>query len=200
MTTKLGRILLLATGILIGFVSCAALHYYNVLKFEPTLTVGNVLQASATVFVGLLVAAYFQRHTNVDRKEKDILLRHLDLLLDVVTEFEKFKEGGALTEIAASLKKLSMKSKSVNEILSHLKYPGDILSQTRFDDQIKKMRKLATETPIKQIQEHANKARCSSVVRDGIIKLADEKKALLDTEIQKMKMRILKAQVCINKA
>lgn len=200
MTTKLGRILLLATGILIGFLSCAALQYYSVLKFEPTLTVGNMLQASATVFVGLLVAAYFQRHTNVDRKEKDILLRHLDLLLDVVTEFEKFKEGGALTEIAASLKKLSMKSKSVNEILNHLKYSANILSQTRFDDQIKKMRKLATETPIKQIQEHASKARCSSIVRDGIIQLAEEKKALLDTEIEKMKMRILKAQVCINKA
>lgn len=159
-----------------------------------------MLQASATVFVGLLVAAYFQRHTNVDRKEKDILLRHLDLLFDVVTEFEKYKEGGVLTDITASLKKLSMKAKSVNEILTHLKYPSSIVSQTRFEDQIKKMRKLATETPIKQIQEHANKARCASVVRDGIIQLAEERKGLLDAEIQKMKMRILKAQICINKA
>lgn len=200
MTSNLSRILLLATGTIIGFLSCAMLHYYSVLRFEPTLTVGNMLQASATVFVGLLVASYFQRHTNVDRKEKDILLRHLDLLFDVVTEFEKFRDGGRLTEITASLKKLSMKSKSVNEILGHLKYPADIVNQTRFDDQIKKMRKLATETPIKQIQDHANKARCSSEVRDGIIQLAEEKKALLDTEIQKMKMRILKAQVCVNKA
>jgi hypothetical protein len=199
-TTKLGRILLLATGTLIGFLSCAFLNYFSVLRFEPSLTVGNILQATATVFVGLLVAAYFQRHTNVDRKEKDILLRQLDLLLDAVTEFEKFKDGGVLIEITASLKKLSMKSKSVNEILAHLKYPADIISQTRFGEQIKKMRKLATETPIKQIQEHASKARCTSVVREGIIQLAEEKKLQLDGEIQGMKMRILKAQVCINKA
>lgn len=199
MTGKLSRVLLLATGTLIGFVTCAALQYFNVLKFDPTLTLGNVVQTSATVFVGLLVASYFQRQTHADRKEKDILLRHLDLLLDVVTEFEKFKDGGALTEIVASLKKLSMKCKSVNEILTHLKYPADLLTQTRFDDQIKKMRKLATETPIKQIQDHASKARCSSVVREGIIQLAEEKKALLDTEVQKMKMRILKAQICVNK-
>jgi len=199
-TSKLSRILLLTTGTIIGFISCALLYYYDVLIFEPSLTVGNMLQASATVFVGLLVAAYFQRHTNVDRKEKDILLRHLDLLFDVVTEFEKFKDGGVLTEITASLKKLSMKSKSVNEILHHLKYPSDIVIQTRFDDQIKKLRKLATETPIKQIEDHANKVRCNSLVREGIIQLAEEKKALLDAEIQKMKMRILKAQVCVNKA
>lgn len=200
MTGKLSRLLWLATGTLIGFVSCATLQYYSALKFDPTLTIGNVVQASATVFVGLLVASYFQRQTHADRKEKDILLRHLDLLLDVVTEFEKFKDGGVLTEITASLKKLSMKCKSVSEILTHLKYPTDVLNQTRFDDQIKKMRKLATDTPIKQIQDHANKARCSSVVRDGIIQLAEEKKSLLDTEVQKMKMRILKAQICVNKA
>ena len=93
-----------------------------------------------------------------------------------------------------------MKSIAVREILAHLKYPADILNQTRLDEKIRKMKKLATQTPIKQIKDHANSARCSSVVRDGIIKLAEEKKALLDTEIQKMKMRILKVQVCVNKA
>lgn len=190
----------MATGVLIGFLSCAILHYWGLVRFESAVTPGNILQASATVFVGLLVASYFQRHTHADRKEKDILLRHLDLLLDVVTEFEKFKDGGVLTEITASLKKLSVKSKSVNEILAHLKYPAEVISQTRLDDQIKKLRKLATETPIKQIQDHAIKSRCNSIVRDGIIQLAEEKRALLDAEIQKMKMRILKAQILVNKA
>lgn len=69
----------------------------------------------------------------------------------------------------------------------------------QFEAAIKKIRKLATDTPVKQIEDHANKAKCSSVVRDGIIQLAAEKRTLLDTEIQKMKMRILKGQISINK-
>ncbi len=199
MIAKLSRVLLLVMGSLIGFIAYAILQYYNALHFDLTVTLGNLLQASATVIVGLLVASYFARQTQADRKEKDILLRHLDLLLDVVTEVEKFKDGGVLTEITASLKKLSMKCKWINDLLKDLKYPQAALDQTRFDDQIKKIRKLATETPIRQIQEHANKARLDSEVRDGIIRLAEEKKALLDTEIQKLKMRVLKSQICINR-
>lgn len=199
MSKQFSRILLVAFGIVLGFVCFVTLDSYAALKFEPTLTLGNVVQGGATILVGLLVAAYFQRLTHADRKEKDILLRHLDLLLDAVGEFEKFKEGGVLTEVTASLKRLAIKCKSVHEILTFLKYPADVLDQVSFEEQIRKLRKLATETPIKQIEAHANKARCSSVVRDGIIELATEKRSLLDTEIQKMKMRILKAQISINK-
>ena len=193
------RVLVLAAGTIIGFLACITLEYFSLLKVDATITFGNIVQASATVFVGLLVASYFQRHMSADRKEKDILLRHLDLLLDVVIEFEKFKDGGAVTEIAATLKKLSMKCKSVNTILSYVSYPEEVLCLTRFDSQLRKIRKLATDTPIRQLQDHANSAQCSSVVREGIIQLAEEKRALLDTEVQKMKMDILKAQICVNR-
>ena len=200
MSSKNLKYLMLVAGFTVGFLSCAGMVYYCLLKFEATLTIGNLIQASATIIVGLLVAVHIQRNTNVERKEKEILIRQMDSLIDVVTEFETHKNGGVLTDITASLKKLSVKSKSVKDFLCYLKYPDEIITHVRLDCHIKKLRKLATETPIKEIEDHISSAQCSSVVRDGIIKIADEKRALLDAEIQKVKICILKAQIYLNRA
>lgn len=71
----------------------------------------------------------------------------------------------------------------------------------RFEEQVRTIRKLATDTPIKQMEEYASKkARCDSVVREGIIHLAAEKRELLDSEIQQMKARILKTQISVNRS
>lgn len=197
--SKPTKYLLWITGILVGFVLAAVLIHYDVLKFDGILTVGNVVQASSTLIVGLLVASYFQRHTHADRKEKDILLKHLDLVLAALEELEQFKDGGVLTKITASLKKLSVQCKSVHDLLVHLEYPKEIISQMCFDEQLKTIRKLASDTPIKKIKEHANTAKCSSTVREGIIQWAQERAALLDSEIQKMKTSILKTEIQINR-
>lgn len=47
--------------------------------------------------------------------------------LDSVNEFEKFKDGGVLTEVTACLKRLSMKCASIHDLLNHLKYPKDVV-------------------------------------------------------------------------
>ena len=183
-----------------GFLLYKTLESWRLVTFDPELSLGHVTTATTTLLVAVLFAWYLQRQTHSNRKEKDILLRHMDLLLDGVTEFERFRDGGAVTDIAASLKRLSLKSRSINDILSFLKYPTDVRSLANCDDEIRAVRVLATETPIVQLEQHANDPACNSVVRDGIIQLAAEKRLQLELRLQELKLRVLKAQISVNKA
>lgn len=194
-----GNFLFCAIGFVLGLVCFKAFESPSHLVFDPTFNFGNVIWAVTTLLVAGVLAAYLQRQTQSDRSEKELLLRHLDQALNAVTEFEKFKEGGRLTAINASLKTLSMKCQSIHSILVDLKCPAQVIESARFDTVIRAIRKLATETPIRQIEKHAITASCSSEVRDGIISLASEKRSLLDNKIQDMKTRILKAQLRINR-
>lgn len=200
LSSAIARLSLCMVGGLLGFSLYGVLMNFRLLEFDGVLNFGDVIQSLSTLIVAILVTYYFQRNTESERRDKDIILKHLDLVLDALKEVEQFKDGGVLTKVTASLKKLSVQCRAVRELIIHLQYGDGIIDQTNFDENIKEIRKLATETPIKKIKDHANSNKCTSTVRDGIIKLAQEKTALLDSEIQKMKLAIMKSQIQINRA
>jgi len=199
MTPAFHPFFLVLAGVIVGLLAALPLKNYGLLTLSPEVTMGNVFQACATILTGLIVAAYIQRSVHADRKEKDLILRQLDLVLASLDEFERFREGGKLTDITALLKRLAVSCKAAKEIVVFLKYSRSIVDQTKFDSEIKELRKLATETPIKKIQDHAQNALMSSEVREGIIKLAEGQRAKFDAEIQKFRMKVFKGQMCINK-
>lgn len=80
------------------------------------------------------------------------------------------------------------------------KYSAAVVSRNDFETGIRTLRRLATETPIRAIQEHVAKVDMSSTVRDGIIKLADEKKASLETELEKFRILAFKTQIKLNRS
>jgi hypothetical protein len=189
-----------AISFLFGALCFKMIDKFHAISFDPVFSFGNVISSLTTLVVAVLVTAHLQRQTQVDKSEKELLLRQFDMLFDTLVEFEKFRDGGVLTEINASLKKLSVKSKSIHGILVELKQPKEIITAANFSEVLKKIRKLATDTPIKQIEDHANHAECSSEVKDGIINLATEKRNLLDNKIEDMKLQIIKAQISLNRA
>ncbi len=182
----------------IGIIPVAT--WYGKLRFDDVYTAGNLIQASATLAAALVVAAYFQRVLQSDRKEKDLLLRHVDLISESVAEFERYKDGGAVTEIAAALKKLSVKIKSFSSLLAELNYDAAIQRDVNFDSLMRELRTLATETPYREMEELAKDSSQSSTVRDGFIRIANESRLLLDGKIQDMKMRLNRVQIKINRA
>jgi uncharacterized membrane protein YccC len=127
-------------------------------------------------------------------------MRHLDLLLEDAGGMERFKKGGAVAEVAAALKRLSMRSAHIRQLLADLEYPETLRKYLPYEADIRKVRALATDTPIGEIVEHANSAHCSASVREGIIQIATDRSELLDKEIQALKLKILKAQVYLNRA
>lgn len=188
-----------AIGGIAGFIVAVLIQRYWELKLEPEITAGNILQASTTILTGIIVAALIQRIIQADRKEKEILLRHLDSLIELLGQFQEANEDGVLTEINASIKRLSLACNAAQEIIVHLKYPADIVTLAQFEQPIREIRNLATDTSIKEIENHVNKSRMKATVKDGIIQLTEDRKAKLDMEVQKLRIQIFKAQVAINK-
>jgi hypothetical protein len=199
MTRRIYTYIAVCGAFLAGFMCVALLDPFVRLKLDPSLTLGNILQAVSTLVAGMVVALYLQPKTQADRKEKDIVLRHFDLLLEAVDELERLKDGGAVTEVAAALKRFSVGVKNINEMLKFIDCPSDAQKYVHLDKEIRLIRKLATETPISEIEAHAATSS-SNAVKDGIIALALEKRVMLEAKLHDIKMRIFKAQITINSA
>jgi hypothetical protein len=190
---------LLAMAFFVGVLLTLWINSGGAITFDPSFSFGHLLSAVTTILVAVLVTAHLQRQTATNRAEKDLLLRYYNNLAEIVSEFEKYRDGGVLTEITAWLKRVSLAASTTRKILVSLKYPPDVLDKAKFDDLIKKARKHATETPIKKLEEHAARPECDSIVREGIITLATENKALLESTVEQLKARIIAAQIAINR-
>src|SRR5687768_5020697 len=120
-------------GFLVALICVAALG----LSVEPSLTAGNILQASATVFTGLFVAVVVQRLLKTDEREKDFLIRQLDLLASHAAELQASEEGRPLVEVTAILKKIRTVATAIREIVSALNRRGLSVEVFNFAKEIK---------------------------------------------------------------
>lgn len=200
MITKFWSFVLFAAGVIVGFLIALPVIFFGTFTYKAEFTTGNITQACATILTGIFVAAYVQRIVQADRKEKDILLRHFDSILAGLEEFDETRVNGVVTEMSASLKRVKLASIAAVEILVHLKYPGDVIEQARFEQFINEINDLVTGTPVKAIEEHVSKVKMSAVVKDGISSLTSELKLLVDMKLQQLKIRVFKAQVVVNKS
>jgi|ERR1039458_2976596 hypothetical protein len=193
------KVLFCGISFFLGLVTYKVFSSFSQIVFDPTFSFGTIIGAATTLLVGGLLATYLQRQSASDRKESELLVRHLDFILDELVIFEDFKGGGVLTEITASLHRLSRKRQSIESLLIELKYPEETIKAVQFGDKVIEIRKLATKTPIKQLEELANSKKCNSVVRDGIIEFAEEKRALLENKLDELKTQVIRAQLKINR-
>ncbi len=173
---------------------------FDGITYDPTFDLGNVFQASATVLVGLIVAAYFQYQAQSSRKERELLLRHLDLIIESVNDVEKFKEGGGVAEVASAGKKLSVKCSALHNLMTELKYSSELCDHVKYDADVREIRRILTDTPPKQLEDYAAELKEDSVVKNGIIAIATEKRLLVENKIDALKLRIYKAQIFINRS
>jgi SPX domain protein involved in polyphosphate accumulation len=194
---------LVAMGIPLGVILAIFAENYFSLTFDPMISLGELVNAFATVFAALavtvLVTYYLERHNQTNRKEKDLLMKQLDLIAQLVQEFEYSNETGTLTKIIASHKKLSTTYSLFSKILCEFKYPEKILIESNLEELIRDVRKLATDTPIRSIEKHAKCSTCSASVKNGIIALTTERKDLLEGKINEIKSKILKTQLTVNR-
>jgi len=186
------------TWSLIGFIGgiCSVFLFlrYKELDFKNEITAGNALQAFTTFALAITVTWFLQKQTQSKRKEKDILIDHLDLLLEEVSSLEEANEKGEMIAITSSLKRFRMNANSVQEILIDLNYPSKVCAASALD--ISELRKLCTDTPIKELEEAANSS--SDQIKDGIMNLTAGRRSLIENTIHKLKLSIIRLKILIN--
>lgn len=169
-------------------------------SMTPTFTFGNLLLACSTICTGFIVAAFIQRSVQADRQEKELLLERLAVLHDEVGRLERFSSGGELGEIVAKFKQLLMNNSAINEVAEEIGLPNKVRRQLQFHDSIKELRDLMTETPTLQDLEILRAPAISAEVKEGVLRLGQSRKRLVDTKIQRLSIQIFKARFLVNRA
>jgi uncharacterized protein HemX len=193
------RLLNLGLGVLFGYGAFLCFLFISLSHFDPTYSLGNLIQAGSTVAVAVVVAAYIQRQTQVDFKHKELLIKQLDMVSEKLVDLSdfNFEEGDELVKITSVLKQTSMRCNAVYTAVKLLQYADNIVAKLDFNSDISELRKLATETPISTLQAHLDE--CPAVVRDGIIELAAERLCALQVHLTTMQNRVFEAQIAIMK-
>jgi hypothetical protein len=203
MKSAIYAILFLTVGFIFGCFAIELVAQRHIFAFDPKISLGEIVDAGTNLLVAVLVTVlvthYLEKQNQAEQKEKEILLRQLDLILPLVQEFEKSNESGDLTAIQSSLKRISVSCNLFNKAVKKLNYPAKILEETDFSILIADLRKLATETPIKEIEDFANHRKCTASVKNGIISLTIARKALLEGKIDELKSKLFSVQMMVNR-
>lgn len=136
-------------GSAVGYGTFALINIFEVVEFESKWNFGNLVQAGSTVIMGVVVALVFQKSVQSDRKEKDIIIKHLDSALDLLDKFEDFqsKMGGKYVGITAWLKKISLSCNCTSEVLRVMRYSDGLVSRAGCSELVRTLRQLTTDTP-----------------------------------------------------
>jgi MarR-like DNA-binding transcriptional regulator SgrR of sgrS sRNA len=189
-------------GIVVGGLAALLIISHCHLNFDPKISLGEMANAIATIVaavgVTVLITYYLERHNQTTRREKDLLLDQLTFISDLVSEFEKSIEDGELIKIVSVHKRLSTANTLFWESLKDCCRTYEVSSESNFTDLIREVRRLATDTPIREIESHVKRSKCNTTVKDGIISLASERRNLLDGKLTEIKSKIFKTQLHIN--
>jgi hypothetical protein len=197
MTSPRWRVLCgLAIGGVVGVLICSVVAAFDGLAVDGTVTMGNIIQSATTLIVALVVTSYLQTQAQSDRKERDLVLRFFDLSVDAIAELDAKVAGGNLSEIQATLKKLSSSCSAASDICTEVGLQTGDTNKAAISSLIVEVRQLATDTPI----DEADSVRCGATVKNNVISLSKERSLLLETKVHQLRMRLLKAQMAVNRA
>lgn len=188
--------LALLVGGMIGFV----ISKRSCLEFEATITGGNVLQSLSTIAAAVAVAAYFQRLVQTDRSEKALLLVQFDLMLGFIAEFEALDHSTDLVDVTTLLKKMSQKAMFTKTFIADCGYSATVCASSDFGELIADLKRLATDTPTREVEAYAQREDCPIYVKDGIVNWARDRKRELEQKLESLKSAVFAAQIILNKA
>lgn len=185
-------------GALAGGLAVLAVMGLGALRFDATVSYGNVLQSFTTLFVAVIVASHLQQQVASDRKEKDIVLRHVDLAIESLDELQESQRAGKVPAINASLKKVSSNCSATEDLCQTLHYEASSSDWVGIRDLIMQIRRLSTASP--RDESDTDPTRAGATVVGDVITLTEPRLALLDTRVHQLRMRLLKMEIAINKA
>src|SRR5262245_17993185 len=157
-------------GLLLGVLFANA----RVVEFDAKLSINTIVQAIVTNCVSLVVAFLIQRWLHSEKLEKEFLMDKLKKLAEFAEQLRDLDQQAKLTELTDIFKKMNMTAIGIRDVVQRFdrrSFSKDIFDCTAA---IQELKKLMTNTPISDIKAHAERAKCSTKVKDGIIKWADE--------------------------
>lgn len=191
-----GALLLLA-ALLVGVSLGIALLKLPQLSVGSELALGSIVQSSVTLISAFLVTLVLQKRVADLSKKKELFVKQCDQVLEMLLELEEVEFPRELTKIVRVLKRVSVRCSTLRHCATECNLPDRVCKLLDFGAQVTVLRRLATETPVVKMINHASDKRYAAVVKDGMLTLTEERQADLNEAIEKMRQELIVAQLHI---
>lgn len=169
----------------------------DLLEFEMNLRLGDLSNALLAIFIAWIVSRSVQQSVSLERAKAELYVNELNEVHKMLTELESGYLEMAQADIAASLKRLGMRSRGVNECISESTFPRKVKELTDFNSKIMELRRHLTDTPVTQMGIELEGNSISGDCYEGFKALLEERKNLIGNKINEIEKLIFKAKVAI---
>jgi hypothetical protein len=193
-----GILLALVVGFYLGIVAVN----WGSITFDGHVSAGAGIRMLTTIITAIIVSLFFQRLIQVNRKEKELIISQLALMLDLVGELEELRDSEdpvALVNVNTILKKLRVKSTFVKKAIVECSFGKKLNQANSFSDKIAEIRDLTTHTPSQRVEDFVESERCPIYVREGLVTWMDERKRVIELKLDALKNEIFAFQLRINR-
>ena len=192
-------VLLLITGIVLG----------SLVKDWPLLTLkkdvdligalSSLIIIGATLYVAYFVAASIERQKENNRVEKDLVIRRIDDVYDLIEEFsiKLASQNLPVTLINSYLKRIPVNLFRITDVVETSTIAVENSHKDSMTASIKRLKDLLTDTPADG-KSSENSVLPLSVVNDTVF-ITDDRKIEVDKELDHIKGLIFKFELAINK-
>lgn len=188
-------ICLVFIGILIG--KLISVPYFEVSKSIDLIDIFSVL---VTIIIAILLTVFFDKRKNDSRIEKDLILRRVDNVYEIICELQKESISGTIpyTEAASSIKRISTSMRSIYNTIEKCQFTikKDIKESIKIA--IIDLRNILTDTPIINENEIEN-SDLDIKVKDGNIIFKKQKLIQIESKFDVLKDFLLELEIRINK-
>lgn len=192
-------IVILVLGILLG----KLVSVWPLLDLKYEVDIIGALSTLSSIIITLLVAYwvanFLEKSKETNRAEKDLFIRRIEDLSLLIEELSEKVSSQSLEfiEAASTLKRISIKYHSVFSCLTETEITIDGAYETEAKETIALIKDLLTNTPVLN-EDNVNEIPIE--IRDGIIRITNERKIQIEASFDKLKTNIFVTELAINKS
>lgn len=168
----------------------------NSLKFEANINFSDLISPLFSLLAAIFIVVFVEQKISKSKSSKELIVSYLGRIDYLADELSNLDNIYPLNEVNPKLK--SMKSVAVTAKEITQKFPSNEAALSDLSELIQKvakLRKLITESPIRDLEEEAG--TCTAKVKDGIMQLADERAASIETTISDVRRLTIRSQAAI---
>lgn len=155
----------------------------------------------ATIILAILVTLYFDKKSNNNRLEKDLIIKKIENISHVVENLHNETDKAVIgySEAASGIKRINVSLDALFKTSEDCHFTICEQTKTEGVTLISELRDLLTKTPTLS-QEDLDKVDLPAQVKDGIIHFTTQQVSLINLKFDKLKDYLLKLQLEINRA
>jgi Ca2+/Na+ antiporter len=169
------------------------------LKLDQNVNLVDLISVLLTLLLAYFVVKVIEKEKEDYREEKNLLLKRLERIDDLIEEIHESIESDQIhySKAAAMIKNISVNLNCLFRVKLNPAITIDRNTNQVFTIQLKRLRNLLTNTPMIDASQ-INKSDLPLEVKSGILKISKSRVIEIETELEKLRILVFELQLKIN--